>query len=59
MAHSNPAPFPIHTQNPQISDALKLCAETLLLKKMLSAETVEHLVGDRKEAILHMLSREA
>jgi hypothetical protein len=42
-------------QSRQVSDALKLCAQNLLQKRMLAAEEVEHLVRDGKEAILHMI----
>jgi hypothetical protein len=44
-------------QSTQISDVLKLLAEALFQKKVLSAEAVRHLARDSKEAILCMLSK--
>lgn len=42
-------------QSRQNSDVLKQCAQSLLQKKLLTAEEVENLVRDSKEAILHMI----
>jgi hypothetical protein len=44
-------------QSTRISDVLKLLAETLFQKKVLSAEAVDHLARDSKKGILRMLSK--